>query len=113
MPGWITADDVAGYLHVSSPRQPDLDQITAAVVAEVERLRSDLDFITSPPSQMNRYANIWMGTQLWAVDLYQMRLAPSGFPNYGDDGADIYGVVNASRWREISRLCGLRRPLTA
>ena len=113
MPGWLTADDVAGYLHVSSPRQPDLDQITAAVVAEVERIRSDLDFITAPPSQMNRYANIWMGTLLWAVDLYQVRLSPNGYPNYGEPGADLYGAIDATRWVTISRLCGLRRPLTA
>lgn len=108
---WITAGDVAEYLGTLTPRQPDLDQMVAAVRAEIERRRSDVDFTLV--SESGVYANLWFGALLWVVDLYNVRTAPTGYPAYGDPGADIYGPLDQSRWINISRLCGLKIPVVA
>ena len=108
---WLASDDVASYLGTQTPRQPDLDRIVAAIVAEVERRRSDVDF--SLVAETGEYANLWFGALLWVVDIYNVRTAPTGYPGYGDPGADIYGPIDQSRWVTISRLCGLRLPVVA
>ena len=102
---------MASYLGTASPRQPDLDRIVAAVTAEVQRRRSDVDF--SLVAETGQYANVFLGSLLWCVDLYNVRMAPTGYPGYGDQGADLYGPIDQSRWVNISRLCGLRHPVVA
>ena len=77
-----------------------------AVQAEVERLRSDLDFATEVPR------GVHLGAVKWAAELWQARSAPSGFAGYGD-GADLMGSMLASQRADIYRLIGIRRPLTA
>lgn len=101
---WITPQDVADHLGTEVDDRMEL--ATAAVKAEVERVRSDVDF--SQPVD----GNILYGAILWAALFYQQRNAPSGFAGYGD-GADLMGEVLGSRKGEIYRLLGLRRPLTA
>ena len=118
--GWITSDAVATYMKVTSPRQPDLDQIVAAVQAEVERVRSDIDYLNAPPTTddpvngiIGQHQNVWFGALLWATDLYQARINANGpYPQYDQDGADLYAVAS-TKWANISRLIGLRRPVTA
>jgi hypothetical protein len=101
---WLTPEDVQDWLELPAV-DARLQSATAAVIAEVERVRKDVDFTGSAPD------NITLGATLWVAELYQVRNAPSGFPGYGDPGADIYGPIDSSRWVSISRLCGLRRPL--
>jgi hypothetical protein len=101
---WLTADDVKSYLDLPAV-DLRLTNATAAVIAEVERVRGDIDFTGPVPDQ------VVFGATMWSAELYQARNAPSGFPGYGDPGGDIYGPVDASRWVSISRLCGLRRPI--
>ena len=118
--GWITSDAVATYMNVTSPRQPDLDQIVAAVQAEVERFRSDIDYINAPPTTndpvngiIGQHQNVWLGAILWATDLYQARINANGpYPQYDQNGADL-SVSGYNKWQNISRLIGLRRPVTA
>ena len=101
---WITTADVQDYLDLPSVDNR-LTSAVAAVIAEVERVRQDIDFTGAVPDQVK------YGATMWSAELYQARNAPSGFPGYGDPGGDIYGPVDASRWVSISRLCGLRRPI--
>jgi hypothetical protein len=101
---WLTADDVKEYLGLPAV-DSRLTKAVDAVIAEVERVRSDLDFAAGPPDQ------VVFGSIMWSAELYQVRNAPQGFPAYGDPGGDIYGPIDSSRWVSISRLCGLRRPV--
>lgn len=112
MPGWLTSAQVAAQLH-HTPRQPDLDNACAAIVAEIERLRSDIDFAATPPAPTGRYANVHQGALMWVVLIYNRRNSPNGYPNFGEPGGDLYGAIDATSWMDISRLCGLRRPVTA
>lgn len=102
---WLETTDVQTHLGLQAT-DDRLDMATAAVKAEVERLRSDLDLDTECTE------NIRYGAVLWAAMFYQYRNAPSGFSNFGD-GADLMGDVMGSRKGDIYRLIGLRRPLTA
>jgi hypothetical protein len=101
---WLTDTDTAAFLETVPDAQ--LTAYTAAVRGEVERIRSDLDFTQAVPAQ------VLVGSMLWVKALTQARMAPSGFPAY-DDPSDVYGPVSSSRWVEISRLIGLRRPVVA
>lgn len=104
---WLEASDVQAYLELEETDQR-LEDATAGVKAEIERLRSDIDFSgdTEIPG------SVWYGAILWAALFYQQRNAPSGFAGYGD-GADIVGDVLGSKKADIYRLIGLRRPVTA
>ncbi|MGI9116381.1 MAG: hypothetical protein ACR2JV_01940 [Gaiellales bacterium] len=104
---WIEAEDVKTYLDLEDV-DARLTEATLAVKAEVERLRSDLDF--SGSTQIP--ASVIFGAILWAALFYQQRNAPSGFSGYGD-GADIVGDVLGSKKADIYRFIGLRRPVTA
>ena len=101
---WITPQEVADWLGIPAA-DSRLETATLAVVAEIERVRDDLDFTLGAPDQ------VVQGALLWAGELYQVHNAPTGFSQYGDIGADVYGPIQPSRWASISRLCGLRRPL--
>ena len=102
---WIEPEDVAAQLDLLEV-DARLEQVTAAVKSEVERLRSDLAPYTSVPQSVK------YGAILWAALFYQHRNAPSGFAQYGD-GADLVGEVMGSRKADIYRLLGMRRPVTA
>jgi hypothetical protein len=104
---WLEPEDVAAYLELEEVDQR-LEDATAGVKAEVERLRSDLVFTGA----VEIPANVIYGSILWAALFYQQRNAPSGFAGYGD-GADIVGDVLGSKKADIYRLIGLRRPVTA
>jgi hypothetical protein len=104
---WLEPEDVAAYLELEEVDQR-LEDATAGVKAEVERLRSDLVFTGAAEIP----ANVIYGSILWAALFYQQRNAPSGFAGYGD-GADIVGDVLGSKKADIYRLIGLRRPVTA
>lgn len=104
---WLEATDVQTYLELEEV-DTRLTEATAAVKAEVERLRSDLTFTGSAQIPQN----VIYGAILWAALFYQQRNAPSGFAGYGD-GADIVGDVLGSKKADIYRMIGLRRPVTA
>ena len=112
MPGWLTSAQVAAQLH-HTPRQPDLDNAIEAIVAHLERLRSDIDFTATPPAPTGINADLHQGALQWAVLIYNRRHSPNGYPNFGEPGGDLYGAIDATSWMDISRLCGLRRPVTA
>jgi hypothetical protein len=101
---WLDATDVATFLETVEDDQ--LRGYTDAVRGEVERVRSDLDFTAVPDP-------VRVGAMLWVKSLAQARMAPSGFPAYGDPGGDVYAIADSSRWVEIVRLIGLRRPVVA
>lgn len=104
---WLEAEDVQAYLELEEVDQR-LTEATLGVKAEVERLRSDLNFSGAVAIP----ANVVYGSILWAALFYQQRNAPSGFAGYGD-GADIVGDVLGSKKADIYRMIGLRRPVTA
>jgi len=104
---WLEPEDVQTYLELEEV-DARLEEATAAVRSEVERLRSDLDFTGA----VEIPASVIFGAILWAALFYQQRNAPSGFAGYGD-GADIVGDVLGSKKADIYRFIGLRRPVTA
>ena len=104
---WLEAEDVQAYLELEEVDQR-LTEATLGVKAEVERLRSDLNFT----GEAEIPANVVYGSILWAALFYQQRNAPSGFVGYGD-GADIVGDVLGSKKADIYRMIGHRRPGTA
>ena len=109
MAAWpITVDDVAGYLDLPTvdPADDNLSLSTAAVVAAVERRRSDLVDETGTFAATD---DVRLGSILWAAILYQSRSAPSGFPGYGDE-TTMFDALGARR-AEVLRLIGWRRPV--
>lgn len=104
---WLEPEDVQAYLELEEI-DTRLEQATMGVKAEVERLRSDLDF--SGAAEIP--GSVIYGSILWAALFYQQRNAPSGFAGYGD-GADIVGDVLGSKKADIYRMIGLRRPTTS
>lgn len=104
---WLEPEDVQTYLELEEV-DARLEEATAAVRSEVERLRSDLVFTGAAEIP----ASVIFGSILWAALFYQQRNAPSGFAGYGD-GADIVGDVLGSKKADIYRFIGLRRPVTA
>jgi len=110
MAAWpITVDDVAGYLDLPTvdPADDNLSLSTAAVVAAVERRRSDLN--AGDPPAFTPTDDVRLGSILWAAILYQSRSAPSGFPGYGDE-TTMFDALGARR-AEVLRLIGWRRPV--
>lgn len=101
---WLEPSQVALFL--DTPEDEQLVAYVEAVRGEVERVRSDLDYAQAVPDPVR------VGAMLWVKALVQSRMAPSGFPAYGDPGADLY-LQESTRWVEIVRLIGLRRPVVA
>lgn len=110
MAGWnvtlrgAAEDDLGGSLDADAGAR--LDRACAAVVAAVERRRSDLDFT----SDATVPADVMEGAIAWALVLYQSRSAPSGFAGYDAESALMEA---GSRRAEIMRLLGWRRPVSA
>ena len=102
---WLTAGDVQAYLDL--PGEPDtrMVDVTDAVIAAVERRRSDLDFEDGALVPHD----IRVGAIRWAGLMYQARGAPSGFTGY-DEASTLYDALGAQR-AEIMRLLGWRRPV--
>lgn len=113
MPGsWpITPDDVGAYLDLAPALVAADDNLALsvdAVVAAIERRRSDL-FDASEPPVFVPGDDVRAGCIMWAALVYQARNAPSGFTGYGDDTA-LVDTLGARR-AEIMRLVGWRRPV--
>jgi hypothetical protein len=105
MATWVTADEAAAQLGIPAP-DDRLDVALAAVVAEVERIRTDLDFETPDvPAQVKQ------GALLWTAEIWTVQNAPSGFPQWDASGGDVYGPIQPSRWSTIARFIGIRRPV--
>jgi len=107
MSDWLDPEAVADYLGLAEV-DSRVTLACDAVMAQVEKLRSDLDF--SGSSEIG--GDIIYGSMLWASIYYQQKASPSGFAGYGDS-ADLVGEVLGSRKGDVYRLIGLRRPLTA
>jgi len=113
---WLTPEEVALYLDVPYPDPTGrVDGSTNAVIALVERRRSDLftggDSTAVPPvpAVFVPGDDVHEGAKLWAAQMFQTRNAPSGYAGYGDE-ATLFDALGARR-AEILRLVGWRRPV--
>jgi len=106
---WLTPDDVAKYADISyavPPGNYKLEMATLAVKTAVERRRSDLK-LTEPDAVAP--GDVFVGSQIWAMLVFQTRNAPSGFAGYGDD-TTLFDSLGARR-AEVLRMIGWRRPV--